>query len=137
MSRRAAGAGLVRRGGGVMTEHWGWQPTARLVAGLPAWSWRSAPHGLLTRRQMREAGLAPGGTDPVALVLCRRGRRWAHLWRREDLVAKRTASPAQLAALDRAVAARRWCPSCRRDAGYCIPRSLGECLDCADPAVPR
>lgn len=120
--------------GGVMTERWGWQPTARIVHGLPAWSWRGAPRGLLTRRQMRAEGLAPGGAGPVGLVVCRRGQRWAHLWDRADLVSKRAASPAQMVALGRALAARRWCPSCRRDVGYVVPTSLGECVDCADLA---
>ncbi|WP_255622850.1 RRQRL motif-containing zinc-binding protein [Pseudonocardia sp. DSM 110487] len=119
---------------GVMTERWGWQPTARLIAGLPAWSWRSAPKGLVTRRQMRVLDLAPGGAEPVGLVVCRRGRRWAHLWDRRELVPKRRASPAQLEALERAMAARRWCRTCKRDVGYCVPRSLGECVECAFPA---
>ena len=116
---------------GVTTERWGWQPTARIVAGLPAWSYRGAPRGLVTRRQMRAAGLAPGGADPVGMVVWRRGRRWAHLWDRADLRPSRPASAAQLAALDKAMAARRWCPRGRHDAGYCVPTSLGMCVDCA------
>lgn len=117
---------------GVMTERWGWQPTAWIQDGLPTWRWRAAPAGLLTRRQMRAAGRRPGGTDPIAMVVCRRGRRRALLWDGRQLPAKRDPSPAQLGALARAMAARRRCPACRRDAGYCIPRSLGCCLDCAD-----
>ena len=120
---------------GVMTEQWGWQPTAWLEDGLPTWRWRFAPRGLVTRRQMREAGLAPGGREPVARVVCRRGRRWAALWNVTDLVPKRTPTPAQLEALGRALAARRWCPACRRDVGYCVPSSLGRCVDCDDLAT--
>jgi hypothetical protein len=119
---------------GVMTQRWGWQPTAWMQAGLPAWSWRGAPAGLVTRRQMRAAGLAPGGAAPVGLVVCRQGRRWAHLWDERELAPKRVPSPAQLAALERALAARRWCPSCRRHVGYCVPLSLGRCVDGAFPA---
>lgn len=115
---------------GVLTDRWGWQPTARMECGLPTWRWRAAPAGLLTRRQMRTAGLAPGGAWPVGRVTCRAGRRWAHLWDPADLVQKRTPTPAQLVALDRAMAARRRCPQCDRDAGYTIPTSLGRCLDC-------
>lgn len=121
---------LAVAGGGVLTESWGWQPTAWLEDGLPTWRWRCAPRGLLTRRQMRKAGLAPGGRRPVARVVCRRGRRWAGLWDRAVLVPKRTPSPAQLAALERALAARRWCPICRCDVGYCVPRSIGRCGLC-------
>jgi hypothetical protein len=123
---------VTSRAIGVMTEQWGWQPTAWLEEGLPTWRWRFAPRGLLTRRQMRAAGLAPGGRGPVARVVCRRGRRWAALWDAADLVAKRTASPAQLEVLARALAGRRWCSGCRRDVGYCVPTSIGVCVEC-DP----
>ena len=130
-----AGGGSDRTGG-VMTGRWGWQPTAWMQEGLPTWRWRGAPGGLVTRRQMRELGLAPGGADPVARVVCRRGRRWAWLYDRAELVAKRVPTPAQLVAVAGALAARRWCPRCRRDVGYCVPTSLGECVSChyPDPA---
>lgn len=128
MSARGVTGGAVARG--VLTEAWGWQPTAWLEDGLPTWRWRCAPRGLLTRRQMRAAGLAPGGSRPVARVVCRRGRRGAGLWDRAALVPKRTPSSAQLEALGRAWAARRWCPSCRRDVGSCVPRSIGRCGAC-------
>jgi hypothetical protein len=124
-----------RRRYGVMTERWGWQPFCWEEAGLPTWRPRQAPAGLLTRRQMREAGLAPGGAEPVAQLLFSYRRREvrALLWDRSELVAKRVPSPAQVEALGRAMAARRWCPSCRRDVGYCVPTSLGECIGCAYP----
>jgi hypothetical protein len=116
-----------------MTERWGWQPAAWIEAGLPTWAWRCAPKGLLTRRQMREAGLARGGAEPVAQIVCRRGRRRGYLYDPADLTRKRVPSPAQLAAVAKALAARRWCPSCRTDVGYCVPTSLGRCVDCAYP----
>jgi hypothetical protein len=60
--------------------------------------------------------------------------------RRKDAVAylysiaaakpKRVPTTAQLAAMEKALAARRTCPSCRQDVGYCIPTSLGECIEC-------
>lgn len=90
----------------------------------------------MTRRQMRAAGLAPGGALPVAQVVCRRGRRHALLYDPADLTPKRVATPAQLRAVAAALAARRWCPACRRDVGSCIPTSLGRCVDCAFPAQP-
>ena len=57
----------------------------------------------------------------------------ALLYNRRELVAKRVPSAAQLAALERALAARRRCPDCGRDVGYCIPTSLGRCVDCFYP----
>lgn len=122
----------TRRTYGVMTDRWGWQPFAWIDNGVLTWSWRSAPAGLVTRRQMRAEGLAPAGAEPVARVVCRNGRRWAALWLRAELGPKRRATPAQMRALkQRAMAARRWCPVGRHDAGYCIRRSLGACEDCA------
>jgi hypothetical protein len=47
---------------------------------------------------------------------------------------KRTATPAVLRALARALEARRTCPTCREVRDYVIPCSLGQCLDCAEPA---
>lgn len=126
----------VRRTYGIYTERWGWQPHAWAENGLPTYAWRAAPAGLLTRRQMREAGLAPGGAYPVAQIMCRRGRVRALLFDPADLSPKRTASAAQLAAVGKALAARRWCPSCRRDVGYCIPTSLGRCIACEYPERP-
>jgi hypothetical protein len=121
-----------RRRYGVMTDRWGWQPFAWIEAGLPTWRWRHAPEGLVTRRQMRAEGLAPGGAVPVGRVVCRGGRRWAHLWDRAELAAKRVSTPAQVVALASALAARRWCPvGGGHDAGYAIRKSLGMCEDCA------
>jgi hypothetical protein len=42
---------------------------------LPTFPWKWAPSGLLTRRQLRAQGLAPGGQDPVAQVLWRHHRQ--------------------------------------------------------------
>lgn len=127
----------ARRAYGLMTANWGWQPLAWEQNGLPTWKYGSAPAGLLTRRQMRTLGLAPGGAAPVAQVVWRHRRHEirAQLWDHSELVPKRTASPAQLAALGRAMAARRWCPTCARDVGYCIQTSVGECVDCQFPGV--
>ncbi len=121
----------------LMTQRWGWQPLAWEQNGLTSWSWRKAPRGLLTRRQMRTENLAPGGAWPVGQLVFHHRRREvrALLYDRDELVAKRVPSAAQLAALDRALAARRRCPDCGRDVGYCIPTSLGCCVDCAYPEL--
>lgn len=124
----------VRRTVGVYTDRWGWQPAAWVENNLPTFGWRCAPAGLLTRRQMRQAGLRPNRAEPVAQIVCRRGRIRGYLFDPDDLAPKRTASPAQLAAVGKAIAARRWCPDCRCDVGYCVPTSLGRCIDCEYPA---
>ena len=101
--------------------------------GLPTYPYRCAPDGLLTRRQLRASGLRPAGQPVTAQIIWRhRGkRRIAYLYRQTLARAKRQATPAQLAAIAAALRARRTCPSCGAEKPYYIPRSLGECLDCA------
>lgn len=102
---------------------------------LPTFWWKGAPAGYSTRRQLRKAGLAPGGQEPAAQVLWRGvgGERVAYLYRVDLAVPKRTATPAQLVAVGKALEARRTCVSCGQVCDYYIPRKLGECLDCAPP----
>ncbi|WP_285564540.1 RRQRL motif-containing zinc-binding protein [Streptomyces sp. RTGN2] len=105
------------------------------MATLPEYRWRLAPDGYATRRQLRALGLRPGGQD-VAAVLHRPRRRRAplvaYLYRIDHAKPVRPMTPGRTAALAKAMRARRTCPNCRRDAGYCIPRSLGMCVPCAD-----
>lgn len=102
--------------------------------GIPTWPWKWAPEGLVTRRQLRAEGLAPGGHGPVAQVLWqhRRQVRKAYLYDKSLAVPKRTPTPAQLEAVGKALAARKTCPSCGVQQPYCLPKSIGECLDCAE-----
>ncbi|WP_021594587.1 RRQRL motif-containing zinc-binding protein [Actinomadura welshii] len=100
--------------------------------GLPTYPYRWAPQGLLTARQLRAEGLRPGGQPVFAQILWRDGARVAYLYRRDLAKPKRTATPAQRAAIDKALKARRTCSSCGQVRWYYIPRSLGECLDCAE-----
>ncbi|MZE79730.1 MULTISPECIES: RRQRL motif-containing zinc-binding protein [Streptomyces] len=106
--------------------------------GIPTYPWRLAPDGLATRRQLRARGLRPGG-QPVAAQLMRRSRRSrsgvavAYLYRIDRAVPVRQMTSRKWAALALAMRARRTCPECGRDAGYCIPTSLGMCLTCAYP----
>lgn len=102
--------------------------------GLPTYPWRWAPDGLLTIRQLRARGLRPGGQSITAQILWRRGRRVAYLYREDLAKPKRQPSHAQLAAIAKALRARRTCATCGTEKPYYIPRSLGECLDCADQA---
>ncbi|MER7893568.1 RRQRL motif-containing zinc-binding protein [Micromonospora sp. NPDC094482] len=100
--------------------------------GFPTFPYHSAPGGLATRRQLRAAGLRPGGHDPVAQILWRhrRQRRIAYLYRLDLAAPKRTATPAQRAAIAKALRARRTCRVCGEVKPYYIPRRYGECLDC-------
>jgi hypothetical protein len=105
--------------------------------GMPTYPYRWAPDGLLTMRQLRAKGLRPGGQDIAAQILWyhggppRRRRRVAYLYREDQAKPKRTATAAQLVAIAKALRARRTCPTCGTEKPYCIPRSKGECNDCA------
>ncbi|GHE45056.1 RRQRL motif-containing zinc-binding protein [Streptomyces griseoaurantiacus] len=106
------------------------------MAALPVFRWHLAPDGYATRRQLRAAGLRPGGQEVAAQLerpRRRRGPLVAHLYRVDLAVPVRPMTPARWAALAKANAARRLCPQCRRDAGYVIPASLGMCVPCAYP----
>jgi hypothetical protein len=104
------------------------------VAAIPVYPYRLAPAGLMTRRQLRAAGLRPGGTDPVAEIRWRRGRRFALLYDARRARPVRPMTPGLWRAHAAMMRARRTCPACRTDRGYVIPRSLGTCLPCADSA---
>ncbi|MEV0810417.1 RRQRL motif-containing zinc-binding protein [Micromonospora sp. NPDC050200] len=104
-----------------------YDPTGTEFATYP---YRLAPDGLATRRQLRAAGLRPGGHDPVAQILWRRGKRIAYLYRLDLAAPKRTATPAQREAIAKALRARRTCRTCGVVQPYYIPRRYGECLDC-------
>jgi hypothetical protein len=107
------------------------------------------PH-LVTRRQLRERDLCPGGRAPVAVLRCtwcRYRPQWSCIHPTRgwlyDLAAarpKRVPTLRQEWALDRAMAARQTCPgSCGRRYHHVLPlRTLGTCLECADgtPATP-
>jgi hypothetical protein len=104
--------------------------------GIPTYPYHWAPAGLLTIRQLRAKGLRPGGQDIAAQILWRhrKQRRVAYLYREDQSKPKRHATPAQLEAIGKALRARRICPTCGTEKDYCIPRSLGECNDCATAA---
>lgn len=106
---------------------------------LPTYPWRLAPEGLATRRQLRAAGLRPGGQDPVAqLERSRRAGRpplVAYLYRIDHALPVRPMTPGRWRAIEAALAARRVCPDCGQDRGYTIPTSLGACVPCHDGAL--
>ncbi|MBM0279059.1 RRQRL motif-containing zinc-binding protein [Micromonospora tarensis] len=112
-----------------------WDPEGDTF-GIPTFWWRGAPAGYATARQLRAKGLRPGGQPIAAQVMWRGvgGERVAYLYKVDQAAAKRTATAAQLTAIGKALAARRTCRTCGVEQPYYIPRSLGECLDCA-PAM--
>ncbi|WP_445276813.1 RRQRL motif-containing zinc-binding protein [Streptomyces sp. DSM 41033] len=104
------------------------------MAALLVYRWRLAPDGMATRRQLRALGLRPGGQDVAAQLerpRRRRGPLVANLYRIDRAKPVRPMTPGRRAALEAAMRARRTCPTCHRDAGYCIPSSLGMCVTCA------
>ncbi|MET8146887.1 RRQRL motif-containing zinc-binding protein [Actinoplanes sp. NPDC049668] len=98
--------------------------------GIPTYPFKMAPTGLATRRQLHADGLRPGGQDVAAQLMWRKGQRVAYLYRIDLARPKRTATAAQLAALDKANRAKRVCPACDQLKPYQIPRRAGACLDC-------
>ncbi|PXX52298.1 hypothetical protein DFR70_13330 [Nocardia tenerifensis] len=77
--------------------------------GVPVYEWRMAPAHLRTRRQLAAEGLRPGGQDIAGKVHrdFRRGPVTAYLYDIKLAAAKREATPAQLAALEKATRERQ------------------------------
>jgi rRNA maturation protein Nop10 len=112
-----------------------WDPDGTRY-GIPTYPWRCAPSGLATRRQLAANGLRPGGQPIAAQVMWHSSRRpsrhdVAYLYRVDLAKPKRVPTAAQLAALGKAMAARRTCPKCGGDAGYVLPRHWAMCAVCA------
>ena len=84
----------------------------RVRDGLPEFRFGQAPAGLSTRRQLRERGLSRGEQEPFAKLTWRRDRRFAWLYVDAKARAKRTPSDKQLAAVNKALAARKVCAEC-------------------------
>lgn len=99
---------------------------------LPTYPWHMAPGGLATKRQLLALELRPGGQPIAAQILWLRNGKIAvaYLYRIDLAKPKRVPSLAQLLSIEKALQARRTCPTCRTDVGYCIPTRLGECVDC-------
>jgi hypothetical protein len=106
--------------------------------GIPTFPYHWAPTHMATLRQLRANGLRPGGQPIAAQILWRhkKNRRVAYLYDITQAKPKRTATPAQQAAIAKALLARRTCPTCAQVKAYYIPRRYGECLDCI-PAGTR
>lgn len=108
------------------------------MAAIPVYRWGLAPDGYATRRQLRALGLRPGGQEVAAELQRprrRRGPLTAYLYLVAEAKPVRPMTPGRRAALEAAMTARRTCPNCHDDAGYCIPDSLGMCVTCAYPTA--
>jgi len=114
-----------------------YDPTGQHHGGLPTYPYQYAPKGLATRRQLRALGLRPAGQDIAAQIIWRKGKRVAYLYRVDLAAPKRSATPAQRAAIHKALRARRTCYTCRQVKDYYIPRRYGECLDCTPAGGAR
>ncbi|MFD9794237.1 RRQRL motif-containing zinc-binding protein [Streptomyces sp. NPDC059070] len=112
-------------------------------AGLPEYDRGTVPEGLVTRRQLRDMQLSPGGNQgPVAILRCRlcaTRPQWScrhptrgFLLRVDLAVPKRVPTLAQEWALDQAMAARQTCRDCGRRFSFCLSTKLGCCLECLD-----
>ncbi len=113
--------------------------TRGAVNGLPVLTWGGADRGqLATTRQLRDLGLRPGGAEPVAVLVFghrqpgRREVEHARLYRIAEAAPKRTATPAQRAAIDRALAARRTCRRCHQEQDYYLSTVSRMCGPCSD-----
>src|SRR5262249_29417668 len=89
-----------------------YDPTGQHHGGMPTYPYKSAPTGLPTRRQLRRLDLRPGSQPIAAQILWRKDKRVAYLYRIDLARPKRTPTLAQLAALDKAMLARRTCVTC-------------------------
>ena len=132
------GAGVPRPAPRSQVRLWDgrWWPSAGRYAGAPVFRYGWAPSGLVTRRQLRAAGLRPAGQDPAGWLVWGPGSRprWAYLYRLDLAAPVRVMSAAQRAGIAWCNAAQQVCPTCARDVGYRIPRSLRECWTCATAA---
>lgn len=126
------------------TEHVWWSPDKLIVTcgeldGLPAipWGWADSTV-VATRRQLRAAGLRPGGQDPVAVLAFqhaqpnRRRIEHAALFLIERACPKREATPAQLRAVDQALRARRTCELCGTEQDHYLSTTSRLCGPCED-----
>ncbi|WP_433019971.1 RRQRL motif-containing zinc-binding protein [Kribbella sp. CA-294648] len=94
-------------------ELWdGRQWPGRVRNGLPEFRFGQAPAGLSTRRQLRARGLCRGGQEPFARLTWKRDQRFAWLYVDAKAKPKRTPSHKQLAAVQKALAARKVCAEC-------------------------
>lgn len=97
---------------------------------LPTYRPRCAPSGLMTRRQLRAAGLRPGGQHPVGQITWP-GGRFAHLYEAERALPVRPMTPGRWHAVAAMMIARSTCPRCLVVRDHYYSRRLGCCGPCS------
>lgn len=114
--------------------------------GLPTYPYRAAPGGYATRRQLRKNGLQPA-RQPVRAQIrwkhhgpsrqsgTKQQERVAHLFLVSEAKPKKPPTAGQQKAVEAMLRARRTCKSCGQEKAYYIPRSRGECNECAEPEL--
>lgn len=92
---------------------------------IAVYSWfDEVPAHLKTRNQLKELGLRPTGQIKAKVVWKRRGGTgFAYLYDSSEVAAKKTATAAQLAALEKARMARSTCPYCGKVHSFVLPSS--------------
>jgi len=108
------------------SEHACWP--GRLVDGMPEFEFKLAPPGLSTARQLREAGLCPGGREPFGRLRWGKGRRWAWLYVTAYAKPSRIPTPAQREVLNQMMETRRTCAA-GHVADHCVRLSDRLCGD--------
>lgn len=101
--------------------------------GLPWWRWGGAPRGLCTRSQVHAAGRRLArGQDPCGLIVWRRGKRTAVLYRLDLTRPSRRKTPALMAAVEVMERGRRTCRDCGETRDYRMPTSTKTCWTCME-----
>jgi hypothetical protein len=101
--------------------------------GLPWWRWGWAPRELRTRKQIHAAGRRLArGQDPYGLIVWKRGKRTAALYRLDQTWPSRRKTPALLASVEAMERARRTCRRCRTTCERRLPTSTRMCGPCMD-----
>ncbi|MGW3297640.1 RRQRL motif-containing zinc-binding protein [Streptomyces xiamenensis] len=98
---------------------------------LPTYAPRCAPDGLMTVRQLRAAGLRPGGHAPVAQIVWPRSGRWAALYEVTKALPVRPMTPGRWHAVAAMMIANSTCPKCGEVRDHYYSRRLGCCGPCA------
>ncbi|MFF1779836.1 RRQRL motif-containing zinc-binding protein [Streptomyces virginiae] len=102
---------------------------------LPEYDRGSVPDGLVTRCQLRDVGLSPGGNEGAVAILrcrlCATRPQWScthptrgYLLRVDLATPKRVPTLAQERALDQAMAARQTCGECGRRFYICLKQAI-------------
>jgi ribosomal protein L37AE/L43A len=101
--------------------------------GLPWWRWGNAPTGLCTRTQIHTIGRRLArNQDLYGLIVWKRGKRTAGLYRLDLTLPARRKTAALLATVEIMEQARRTCRRCKKKQPYRMPTSTWKCWTCME-----